>query len=139
MVLGIIRGKAMTPMPFFVTIRTEQYMPSCAGTLITSDVVVTAGHCLFDFTSAEWVPNETVRVGKNDFTQKFWLNDVEWNSCSQYIPHQNYDPYYNDTLIPYDIALIEVEGLFDFRGLFFTLKVSNFRETNALLASIFRN
>ena len=104
---GIIGGEPAQHFPFFVTVRA-QMLPSCGGSIVAPQAVLTAALCLFDFTLQNWVPREEVYVTKSNFAQKYWREDARWFWSQHYISHQSYRLQVNDGLVPFDVAIFKL-------------------------------
>ena len=110
--LGIIGGRRVPNLPFFVTIKIA-WSPTCGGTIVASNAVLTAAHCLYDIKNHRWFSKESILVTKHNLSQKNRLNDEKLYTCRHYTSHKSYERYRNDGLMPFDIAVMKLERNID--------------------------
>lgn len=94
--------------PFFVRV-DHNYYPTCGGTLVAPDVVLTAGHCLIE--------NKTITAIVNGYHDNpNVLPDQHPRAIVEFVRHSAYDTekYYNDMMLMrleepvYDVPYVEL-------------------------------
>ncbi|OMJ19318.1 Trypsin epsilon [Smittium culicis] len=99
---GVAASKGEFPYAAFIYTELEQGANICAGSLISSNVIVTAAHCLFQGTTKTDVNSIFVSVGS--------LNSIKSNKnvhqVYQTIPHPGYNMYTAQN----DIGIIILSG-----------------------------
>jgi secreted trypsin-like serine protease len=94
--------------PWMVSISSEisnQYIYTCAGTLINNSTVLTAAHCLFDEDGA-YIANANITVSVGEYNKNSRPLTATSNVIKKDI-HENYDP--SNVASGDDIALLHLE------------------------------
>ena len=116
---GIIRSNVAPSYPFFVRVELikqvlyRTYLTKfCGGTVIASDIIVTAAHCLYLFDEKKCASLKEIQVVKSDF-RLFWKEIADVFRVKKYVNHDMYNPEVNYGVGPYDVALIKLDGNLD--------------------------
>ena len=118
----LLKGSLSTPItgiqlvtrdvPYFVVIKIND-LPSCGGTIVAPNVVLTAAKCLFDVNRNRFVNKNDIDVIKENIRQRNWFETTDSIAyfCRRFLIHDSFNP--NLLLSWFDAALIEIEGIFD--------------------------
>lgn len=101
--ITIVGGQPAEPgeWPWQVMVRPGGYL--CGGTLIATNWVVTAAHCVYDAEGDLFAPGDvTVVLGEHDRME--YEGNEQVHSVAQIIAHEAYDSWSNDS----DIALLRL-------------------------------
>eukprot|EP00510_Aplanochytrium_minuta_P006746 CAMPEP_0184037526 /NCGR_PEP_ID=MMETSP0955-20130417/40567_1 /TAXON_ID=627963 /ORGANISM="Aplanochytrium sp, Strain PBS07" /LENGTH=398 /DNA_ID=CAMNT_0026325691 /DNA_START=144 /DNA_END=1340 /DNA_ORIENTATION=- len=88
--------------PYFVGLNLDGFGLFCGGSLIAPSVVLTAAHCLEDFSQLDVTSDVTVIIGLYDTTDNAEVNDVLAVTAMRL--HPNYDPETTEN----DFALLKL-------------------------------
>jgi trypsin len=103
----IIGGEAAdrNEYPYAQVSFQTMYGHSCGGSVVASDMILTAAHCLPD-------PDDIIVVGVYGFFNDASLETAQVFRMEQYAIH----PSYNDATLHYDVLLIKVTGTITVTG-----------------------